>query len=241
MRKVVVFLLVMTLALSFATAEEDGIGLTIGAEFGILEVNRPDNADDVYPYLAPFVSYENSFLNDALDLYTELSVVFGFWDDNPIWLYFDVTLGYNFFLGDASTLTFSLKNEFDEVMLSPREDNSNNMVGIVTPAIRFNQGLGFGDIFFEAGVPITYLHHDRNADVEFAFDFTAGWSSNFGLYFEIKAEIPREMDYGMSLIPHFGFDLSGGFHAYIFCRIDAIGANDGDLVFSPAIGVMFSF
>ena len=158
-----------------------------------------------------------------------------------MWLYFNIGLGYNIFLDDYSTLTLSLENEFDEIMLSPRFDNSNNMLGIFTPAIAFNRELDFGDLFFQLGLPITYIQHDKDDDIELSVFFTAGWTSNFGLYLDITAEIPFETEEGLSIIPYLSYAFSNGFEVFAFCRFDAIGADSGDIRISPALGLTFSF
>jgi hypothetical protein len=249
MRKILVFILALVLIVSFVKADEDGIGLTVGVEFGIGDINKPDDAEEIYPYLVPFIIYEHSFLDGAVDLYTELGFVLGFWDEYnkdaetvmPMWLYFNLNLGYNLFLNDGFTVTFNLKNEFDEIMLTPRFEDSNNMVGIFTPAIKFNQERDFGDIFFKVGIPITYMQHYKDADTEFAFHLTAGWSGNLGSYFEIKAAIPQNMNYGFSLVPFFSYAFNSGLELFAYCRFDAIAADGMDVAISPAIGVMFSF
>jgi hypothetical protein len=250
MKRVLIFILIAGLAVSFVHAKDDGIGLTVGAEFGIDGINRPDDAEEFYPFLvAPFVIYEHSFLDGALDFYTEAGFVIGFWDEynqdgetvKPMSGYFDLSLGYNIFLSHSSTLTFSLGNLFDDIMFTPRFEDSNNMTGIVTPAIRFNQEMDFGDLFFQAAVPITYMQHDKDADTEFAFHFTAGWVSDFGPYFQLKAEIPRNMNYGFSLVPYFSYAFPCGWELFASCRFDHIAVDGMGVSISPALGVSFSF
>ena len=187
-----------------------------------------------------------------------------------MWLYFDLYLGYNLFLGRYSTITIIAENEFDPINVSPRYKDLNNMVGIFKPALRFDQGLDFGDIYVEGCVPITYMQFYKEADTEFGLDITAGLDSNFGLglkvkaysmlkpsdgyqgldvtvsyetgplYCELLAEIPKDLEYGVALIPELRFSF-GNFKVYGNCRFDGVGADDGEIMISPAIGVKFSF
>jgi len=107
----------------------------------------------------------------------------------PQSLYFNLMLGYNLRLGfdDEATLSFILQNEFDELIINPRYDASNNITGIFTPAVKFNYELDRGDIYSQIGLPVTYIQNKKNADPKIGFDFTAGWTSLLGL--ELKATL----------------------------------------------------
>jgi len=189
MKRFLVFFLVLVLSAGFAAAQD--IGLTVGLEFGIVNVGKAYDLD-AEPYLMPMVIYENAFLDDALDLYAELDYTLGFGkaynEDGdevlPQSLYFDLSVGYNLSLGDASTLSIILENEFNELIISPSFKDSNNITGIFTPAIKFNQGFDFGDIYAQIGLPITYIQDYKDADIETGLDFTLGWGSSFGLGLE---------------------------------------------------------
>jgi hypothetical protein len=142
----------------------------------------------------PLLIYENSFLDDALDVYVELDYTFGLSkepnDDgdetNPQSIYLDLMIGYNLSLGDASTLSFILENEFDEFIISPSFKDSNKITGIFTPAVKFNKEFDFGDLFAQIGIPVTYIQYYKEADSEIGLDFTFGWNSTFGLGFQAK-------------------------------------------------------
>ena len=279
-KKIVTLFLVLTVAASFVMAN-DGIGLTVGVEYGIEGVNKPNGADDMYQYIMPMAIYENSFFDGALDLYTELSYTVGLWDEynqdgkkvKPMWGYFDLYLGFNVFLGRYSTLTVFAENVFDPVTVAPRMDDSNNMTGVFTPGLRFTHTLGFGDLFAQAGVPITYLQDDKNADMIVGLNGTVGWLSSFGLGLEasvystfaptdaagydgfdvwafvetgplflgLLAEVPSEMGNGITLVPEASVSLFDLFQVYAKVKIEAIAADAGDIVISPAVGVKFSF
>jgi len=194
MKKFFVLLFVLALTAGFAAAEDDeGIGLSAGLEFGVGNVSKADDGD-MNPYLMPMLIYENSFLDETLDVYAELDYTFGFAkepnDDgdevNPQSLYFDFSLAYNLGLGGASTLSFILENEFDEITISPQYRETNALTGIFTPAVKFNQELDIGDLFAQIGAPITYIQYDKDADTETGLDFTLGWNSAFGLGIEAK-------------------------------------------------------
>jgi len=196
MKKFFVALLVLVLSASFAAANDDadeGIGLSVGLEFGIGNINKA-NDEEMSPYLRPLIIYENSFFDDTLYVYGELYYTFGFTkepnDDgdevNPQSLYSDLILGYNLSLGEASTLSFILENEFDEIIISPTNKESNALTGIFTLAIKFNHEFDIGDLFAKIGSPITYIQYDKDADTSVGLDFTIGWNSTFGLGIEAK-------------------------------------------------------
>ncbi|GBU29361.1 hypothetical protein R84B8_02925 [Treponema sp. R8-4-B8] len=279
MKRFFIAILVMALLASFAAAEdEEGIGLSVGLEFGIGNVNMA-NDEEMSPYLMPILIYENSFLDDALDVYAEVDYTFGFTkepnDDgdevNPQSMYVDLMIGYNLGLGDASTLSFILENEFDEIIIAPKIEEGNALTGIFTPAIKFNREFDFGDIYAQIGAPITY--YDKNTDASIGLDFTLGWNSSFGLgieakvctlivpnddagytgveaiisyatepiYAEIEIIIPKEIDNEGVKITP-EFDYSfKNFTFYVKCVFDGIGVKDGNVTISPALGVKYSF
>ena len=197
MKKLLFFLLVMALCASFAAAgdeaEDEGIGLSVGLELGIQNVCEANNGE-IGPYLMPMLIYEDSFLEGALDVYAELDYTFGFTQEpddkgdevNPQSMYVDLIVGYNLGLGSASTLSFILENEFDELIIAPRYQESSALTGIFTPAVKFNQELDIGDLFAQIGAPITYAQYDKDADTAIGLDFTFGWNSAFGLGIEAK-------------------------------------------------------
>jgi len=204
MKKFFVAFFVFVLLASFAVADNDdeGIGLSVGMEFGIGNVNKANDGERL-PYLMPMLIYENSFFDDTLDIYAELDYTFGFTkepNDNgddvyPQSLYSDLMIGYNLSLSDTSTLSFILEHETDEIIISSKHEGVNTLTGIFTPAIKFNQELESGDLFFKIGAPITYIQYDKDADKTVGLDFTVGWNSSFGLGLEAKVctlIVPRD-------------------------------------------------
>jgi hypothetical protein len=270
MKKFFIFFLVLAMSASFATAEDDGIGLSVGLEFGIGIVD-----EEVSPYLMPMLIYENSFLDEALDVYAEVDYTLGFTkvpnedgdEVNPQSMYIDLMIGFNLGLGDASTLSFILENEFDEMVFSP----GFMLTGIFTPAVKFNHTLDFGDLFAQIGVPITY--YDIDVDTAIGLDFTLGWSSTFGLgieakictllspgdyagysgfeatisyetesiYAGVETIIPKEIDFeGITITPEFDYSFKN-FTFYIKCEFAGIGVDGGSVSFTPALGIKYSF
>jgi len=190
MKKVFLLFLVLCAVAGFASAEDEdeGTGLTAGLEFGISNISKA-NDEDMGPYLMPMLIYEKSFLDGALDVYAELDYTFGFAKDdgaNPQSLYVDLMLGYNLSFGSASTLSFILENEFDELKISPKVKGENPLTGIFTPAVKFNQKLDIGDLYAQIGAPITYMQYDKDAETAIGLDCTLGWNSAFGLGLELK-------------------------------------------------------
>ena len=196
MKKFFVAFLVLALSASFAVADDDadeGIGLSVGLEFGIGNINKADD-EDMSPYLMPMLIYENSFFDNKLDIYAELDYTFDFTKESnddgddvyPQSLYSDLIIGYNFGLGDTSTLSYILEHETDEIIISPTYKEFNALTGIFTPAIKFNQEFNIGNLFAKIGSPITYIQYDKDADNSVGLDFTIGWNSTFGLGIEAK-------------------------------------------------------
>jgi len=194
MKKLSVFFLVLALSAGFAVA--DNIGLTTGLEFGIEDANKPNEAEDVYPYLELSVEYENSFLDEALDIYTGLAYDVGFTkepnddgaDVNPNGLSLDIIIGYNLGLSAASTLSFILENENYFEFAPATEDR---VFGVIKPGVKFNQNIeDNGDVYVQADVPVAYLYYGAEKDYTFAgLDITLGWASAFGLGLEAAGHI----------------------------------------------------
>jgi len=185
MKKLLFLLLALSLAVGFLAAGDYEADFLAGLEFGIENVNKA-NDENMTPYLMPIFIFEGSFLDEALDLYAELNYTFGFADKFKQSLFADLIFAYNFEIGRASTLSFILQNEFDEIIISPVTKGINKLEGIFTPAIKFEQEFKFGDFFVNAGVPVTYIQYDKDAGTEVGLDFTVGLESVFGLVLEFK-------------------------------------------------------
>jgi len=206
MKKLLVFFLVLTLTAGFVMAE--GLGLTAGLEFGIEGVNKPNDAEDMGPYLYPNIAYENSFLDGALDVFADLGFTVYFtkgWggygkdkdgkDATPMSLYFDLGATYNLFFGD-STLSFTLENEIDPLVLSARleknehGEDAKNMTSIFWPGVTFNQKLsGIGDIYANARLGIMYLQDSYKDETPMAMELKFGWVSEFGLGLWVREDL----------------------------------------------------
>jgi hypothetical protein len=277
MKKFLVLFLGLSLAVSYTLVadEDEGIGLSAGLEFGIANIGKA-NDEEMTPYLMPMLIYGNSFLDDSLELYAELDYTFGFTkepDDEggevfPQSLYFDFMLGYNFGLGDTSTLSVII----DEIIILPKFKEINALTGIFTPAVKFTQGFDFGDLFAQIGVPGT-VQYDKDADTEVGLDFTLGWNSSFGLgieakirtllapgddrgysgletivsyendpiYLEVETIFPGEISgEGITITPEFDY-IFRNFTFYVKCEFAGIGIDGGSVCVSPALGFKYSF
>lgn len=236
MRKCLIIVLALSMITGFAMAqdaEDEGIGLTVGLEFGIENANEGKGKDeddaDRNPYLLPNIMYENSFLDGALDLSAYLDYKFGFSKqpttldgDDKIQqtLYFDFFVGYNLGLTDSSTLSFLVENElefyfapkyFDDDTLKFYNDISDNIWGVVRPGILFNQNVeNAGDFYGQVDVPIMYLWGDPTDDTAVGLDITAGWGSTFGLGFKAKVHLLVAPS-GYDEIGFTGIDLTASF------------------------------
>jgi len=272
MKKCIFLFFVLCVAAGFTAADDivindKGVCLTIGLEFGSENVYEANDSERTY-YLTPMLIYENSFLNNTLDIYAEADYTIGFQipaDDevNSQSIYFDFMLGYNLGLGGASTLSFSLENEFDELTILPQLA----LTGIFTPAVKYNHTFGFGDLYAQVGAPITY--YDKDA-VTTGLDLTLGWDSTFGLgieaklctllapedvigfhgieaivsfrtgsvYIKVETIIPMAIGaVGATVTPEFNFSI-WDLTLYLKCEFSGIGR--GETITSPAIGLKFT-
>lgn len=221
MRRIVCMFLVLTAAAGFAAAQDDSIGLTAGLEFVFSDV-----AGEAEIGIAPSLEYENSFFDGALDFYAGLGYAVAFSDPVAQDIGLETETVYNLSLAEASTLSFILNNE-NVFVVSPREDNSNNLEGTLTPAINFTQGLDFGDLYAQMDFPIAYVQLEKDADPGFGIDVTLGWTSTFGLGIELtehNALWPKEDSvYG-------GLDLAVSYEngpIYAELALEAPGAFEG--------------
>jgi len=267
-KKFFVFLCVLILSVGIAVA--DDIGLTAGLEFGIGNVNKADDGD-WEPYLMPYISYDKSFFDDALDFSIGLDYTFGFtpdFKDPSQTLGVDISVNYSLSLGSASTLSFYLANRND-VTISPKSDD--NITGTLTPGVKFSQEMGIGSLYARVRAPIDYKQEDKDADMAVGLKSRLGWDSTFGLgiwaqlnsdiapTFDFYQGVDANVSYGTDL---FSFDVTasigkelsagisiepyfeyyfGSFTFYIDCAFDGIAANSGGVTISPCIGVTFSF
>jgi len=254
MKNFPVLLLVLLLVTGFAFAED--IGLTAGLEFGISNVNKDDRA----PYITAMLEYENTFLNDALSLSTELDYTVAFSDDNPMDLYWDLGMGYSFHFGRISTLSILLENELF-FTFKPEND----LYGIVSPGIEYFHTTRIGNVYLNVFFPISYA-----TDNHVGMDFTIGWTGKKGrlgldllathtiaphfeytnkcltvfyktgpVYFEVETWFPHSIKtFGVTITPRFECYF-GAFTFYTYCKFAGLGTDVKTV--SPALGAKFSF
>jgi hypothetical protein len=264
MKRIVCMFLALTAAAGFAAAQDEGIGLTAGLEFAFTDV-----AGDPETGIVLSLEYENSFLDGALDLYAGLAYDLAFSDPVAHGIGLEAEVAYNLSLAEASTLSFILNNE-TVFVVSPREDDSNNLEGILTPGINFTQGLDFGDLYAQMDFPITYVQPEKDADPGFGIDITVGWTSTFGLGIELtehnalwpKGDVYGGLDLtvnyengpiyaelaleapgafeGVAITPDFEYTFNA-FTFYTSLEFGNINGEEGSVTISPAIGVKFSF
>jgi hypothetical protein len=195
MKKMLVLFAVLILAGGFAFAQD--IGLSVGAEFGVEDINKP-NGMNPNPYLKPMLIFERSF--GDLDIYAELNYTYGFTkvfdgnvdhgnEVNPQELYFGLELGYNLGIGPTSTISVLLANE-NTFQIAPKIDEfMDSFKGVFKPGVKLTQGLYAGDIYAQADLPITYRNLYSGVVDEFTsgLDLSIGWDSNSGFGAKLKA------------------------------------------------------
>jgi len=215
MKKFFAFFCVLILFAGFAVAND--IGLAVGAEFGVGNVTKA-NDDDMAPYAMPFVTYDKSFFDDALDFSTELDYTF---DLEPKFdgisdqlLDFNLSLTYNLGLGSASTLSLGVDHDAHVTISPAKPDGTNFFGGILTPAVKFNQELDFGDVYVKFAAPIGYIDElDKNAKTTVDLESRLGWDSTFGLGLWIQAY--------SSLVPSSNRELFQGLGATVSYETDS--------------------
>jgi hypothetical protein len=216
--------------------EAEGIGLEVGVEFGLGDV-----ADKAVFSMAPQVTYENSFLGGALDVFAEGIYAFAFEDPVGQGASLEEELGYNLSLG-PSTLSF-IVNNINEFITAPKVDRdaANSANGLLTPSLKFTQALGFGDLYGQVGLPVEYAFFEKddegkNLDTGLGTDLTAGWVSTFGFGAELTAHLAFKPESGYA-----GLDLilsyeTGNIYAEV--EIDT-GKDFKDIVIIPEFDYSF--
>jgi hypothetical protein len=98
--------------------------------------------------------------------------------NNPQNMYVDCMIGYNFRLGDTSTLSVMLGNE-NSFVLAP--DTTDGIFGVIRPGVKFSQHFNPGDLHAQVDTPVAYLREGMEKDFTFAgLDLTLGWASTVG-------------------------------------------------------------
>ena len=197
MKKFLILFAAFLLAAGFVMA--DDLGITVGLEFGIYNVNESNggiretwipgpNGGNRDPWLNPFASFGGNYLDGALGFFTKVAYQTNFYKGDleyiPAGLYFDIALTYNLFLSADSTLSFTVENEMDRLMMTnrPESEDGSGLASIFSPAIKFDQAVqGAGDFYIDLKFPITYLAYYKDVDTAVDFEPTLGWNSSFGL------------------------------------------------------------
>jgi len=189
MKKLIVLFCVQTFLISGLVAAQEEIGVTVGTEVGVGNVNKA-NGGDMWPYMKPTVTYYHSF--DNLDVYAELNYTFGFikeFDNTgkkvfPQSLSLDSSLCYNLGLNSTSILSFILENYNSDIAITPDvgyDSIKDRIEGVLKPTIKFSQKLESGGILAKAGAHIIYLRRGYNGNLPIGLNIAHGWKSPFGL------------------------------------------------------------
>jgi hypothetical protein len=239
--------------------EAGGIGLTVGLEAGFGDV-----VDEAVFSLTPNVVYENSF--GDFDVFAEIDYTAGFGDPAEHGLYIEEEIGYNIGLIENGTLSIILNNS-NEIRLEPELEDGETHVGTFQPSLKWTQGLDFGDLWLQAGLPIGYLTGIED-ETTLGLSTTVGWDSTFGLGVEFALDFTLDPEsdlagYGLKLSYDGGL-ISGeigfaadkefkvfGVNPEIDVNLDALtiyakaeiikidGFDDPQI--TPAVGVTYSF
>lgn len=210
MKKFFVLFIAITMISSFAIADDEGIGLSVGAELVFIDVGSGVFGMKFVPYIA----YENSFGNLDVDVSLKIgfsckSVSTGYSSEilikRSLWLDLEFNFGYNFYVSEDSIFSLGLWGQLDGLLsgfpmiaaVPGRPDglsfSFSTEESSLMPWVSFNQSLNFGDIYAVLGFPVRIreygLYRPEDSNTFFGIDLTIGWESNFGL--------------GINLTPHF--------------------------------------
>jgi len=200
----------------------NGLGLTVGLEFGIDDFEEAANS----AYIRPALRYDtNALLDGALGLSAEIGVPF--WGNPDFWMGVDLSLRgmYRLHLTPEGTMSFFLQSQTAFIAVDgdgrgvpfpslwwtggiPLRD----ITSVLTPGIRYTHSLGGLSVF--AQIDSTFLLFsggDRNffdwADIEFSIGMRT--RTGFAIEFEIEHWIrhPRtgnhELFYYLTITPSY--------------------------------------
>jgi hypothetical protein len=197
-----------------ANKNRDGAGLAMTAAHNInlgLIAGFDDLADaERVPAftLKPTLAYFGNF--GSFDLY--LGAFYTFFFEDPLVRKggLQETFGYNFLLGDSTTLTITLDN--DNQFNFTRDKNIQVdsdfycMFANLEPSLTLTQDLTYGDISVAIGVPLDYSEYVNKhliedfGDPQLAMDgyITLGYNTSFGLGIQVSPRmwIKPEVEYG---------------------------------------------
>jgi hypothetical protein len=163
--------------------------LNIGAMFGLDDVANMSRAPAFT--LKPTIAWFGSFNN--FDIY--MGGFYTVYFDDPLMqnIGLQETFGYNFLLGDSTTLTVNLDND-DQFRIAPGEPTF--MFAAVEPSVALTQDLTQGDISLRIGVPMDYaelvntgiMGEELGKEQELYLDayIILGYNAPFGLGVELK-------------------------------------------------------
>jgi hypothetical protein len=186
----------------------------------------------------------------------------------PQSLYFDLLFAYNKSLDGASTLSFIIENEFDEFIIAPSTKNNikgiltpamkftqefdfGDIYGVVGSPIIYidydkKADIGVGLDFtlgwystFGPGLEAKALTRLLPGDSRGYLGLEVLVTYETGpMYFEVLAEIPKEISGGVTITPEFEYNF-GNITFYVYSKFAGLGG--ADVIISPAIGVKFNF
>lgn len=150
MKRLFLLVVAMSLCMYMAFANEDGLGLTVGA--GFFEPNTDADADD--DEVVPVgVLYEGTFMDEKLDVTAELIYTHPMDSKADGDIAVEVEGMYHFAENMAGILTLMVDNSL--------ADNSDPTLWLA-PGFRYKHTFGFGDLYARADVPL-YLGMEENS------------------------------------------------------------------------------
>jgi hypothetical protein len=237
---------------------EDGTGLSLGLEFG-LHIHAHDDDDDdegemeLAPNAAITLAYSEGFFDDKLEFDIGLSYIHNFkkgyfelvdghFPDEDFYqqvICLNAGLSYSLDVMYFSTLSFILENDTD-FYLSPRIGD-NNTEGELKPGIKWNWGLGIGDIYVRYDLPLQYVSYFGD-EFGVGSDISLGWQSKFGLGLDFVGHFllsPESGFEGVDAIISYALPIKN-FTFSIGCEFEGIGSEEG-ICIVPTIGFSYNF
>ena len=254
MKKITIIFLMLTVLTFFVAAEEDLLGLDVGAELGFGDI-----ADEVIFGFGPVVRYSNSFNN--FDLYFKGKYIVAFDDPLVQKPYLEAKVAYNLPAGPGtlSIIGWTVNN------FTICDGESTYANSFIEPSVKYSQDFDFGKLFVQPGFSIWY---SEDVDSLYNLSLNLGYyNKGFGaelkgwynidpvkemwlyelflnyekgpFYIELDIYTDKEFD-SFELYPYIEYSITNRIAVWLGVNLTNIGG-DYDTTITPYIGGVYKF
>ena len=232
------------IAVLFAITVICGIALADSEIIVGFDVELPDFKEANVVNSRLYASYDRSFMDDTLELFTEASLIMTDFSDLQTGMGLEVDVTYNLGLANENYLHFML-NSYTEI---PFDRNASVYSGLI-PKVLFGHNTGaFGYVYFQVDVPITLHDEGVGAFDEVRLDLTfklfrrRGKDSGYPDRFGFKTKLQTKLNgadyffYKLRFVPYFA---SGIFYGEVEINIPIFenGMNTTGMSIIPEIDI----